>query len=78
MSAYDNLCPACNGPMVSRKNNSTGQMFWGCKRYPECNGTRNTDGEARRVLDASESEQQAESPSERAKSNDRARWKHQE
>lgn len=32
--------------MVSRKNSQTGQRFWGCEDFPECRGTRNTDGEA--------------------------------
>lgn len=39
------LCPDCNGPMVSR----TGQygVFWGCKKYPECKGTRDSQGRSK-------------------------------
>lgn len=37
-------CPDCGGPMVSRKNKSTGQRFWGCASFPECRGTRDTNG----------------------------------
>ena len=33
------LCPKCNSPMVKR----TGKYgeFWGCTRFPSCDGTRN-------------------------------------
>lgn len=44
-------CPTCGGPMVSRMNRAKNQRFWGCKAYPECKGTRNTDGEAPRQRD---------------------------
>lgn len=41
----DNLkCPSCDGEMVSRTNRETKQRFWGCKNYPNCKGTRDTDG----------------------------------
>lgn len=73
------LCPKCNGPMVSRANAKTGQRFWGCKAYPKCTGTRNTDGEAPtrensqrrpdREIDGEE-----ELPSERMRQRDRGRW----
>ncbi len=77
MSAYGAVdCPECGGKMVSRKRKSDGQRFWGCADYPRCKGTRNTDGEARRVLDASSADETL-SPSERARTNDRARWRHQ-
>lgn len=38
----DVKCPECDGPMVSRK----GQFgtFWGCKKYPDCRGTRDSMG----------------------------------
>lgn len=71
----ETTCPECGGKMISRKNASTGQRFWGCKRYPECKGTRNTDGEARssgRRDDADSDDSRA--PSERQRDNDRRRW----
>ena len=37
-------CPLCDGPMSSRVNRKTGQRFWGCNAFPECKGTRDTDG----------------------------------
>lgn len=40
---YENLkCPDCSGPMISR----TGKfgVFWGCKSYPNCKGTRDSQG----------------------------------
>ena len=70
-------CPECDGPMVSRANRDTGQRFWGCKRYPICKGTRNTDGEARASGYRNELDGEGDSyaPSERARHNDRARWR---
>jgi ssDNA-binding Zn-finger/Zn-ribbon topoisomerase 1 len=70
-------CPLCEGPMVSRANRATGQRFWGCKKYPDCRGTRNTDGEARALWEAEDPEGADLSPSERASRNDHARWRNQ-
>lgn len=71
-------CPKCGARMESRKNRSTGQLFWGCTRYPQCKGTRNTDGDAPKdtLTDARDEEAEAESsmPSDRQRSNDRRRW----
>lgn len=41
----DVKCPECEGPMISR----TGKygVFWGCKRYPTCNGTRDSMGRSK-------------------------------
>ena len=39
-------CPKCGGPMASRVQGASGQRFWGCKAYPACRGTRDTDGNA--------------------------------
>lgn len=36
-------CPLCGAPMVLRKakrGKRKGEAFWGCSRYPGCNGTR--------------------------------------
>lgn len=41
------ICPECRGPMVSRLNRQTQQRFWGCKAFPDCKGTRDTDGRSR-------------------------------
>ena len=71
-------CPECDGPMVSRANKATGQRFWGCKNFPKCKGTRNTDGEARRlppVDDPGVFDDGAQSGYERARRNDRERWR---
>lgn len=46
MTVENLKCPTCDGPMVSRLNRTTEQRFWGCKDYPKCRGTRNTDGES--------------------------------
>ncbi len=75
--AVENLkCPTCGGPMVSRLNRVKNQRFWGCQTYPECKGTRDTDGEAprRRGEDASDEESETGAPSERQRRNDSRRW----
>jgi len=38
-------CPECDGEMVSR----TGKygVFWGCKKFPECKGTRDSQGRSK-------------------------------
>jgi len=37
-------CPDCGGAMLPRTNRQNGQKFWGCKKYPQCKGTRDADG----------------------------------
>lgn len=37
-------CPKCNAPMLERYNKSSGEMFYGCSKFPECRGTRQSDG----------------------------------
>ncbi len=39
------LCPDCGSKMISRK--STYGVFWGCKNYPECKGTRDNEGRSK-------------------------------
>lgn len=39
MSDYDPECPECGEDMVKRRNRSTGEEFYGCSMYPQCNGT---------------------------------------
>ncbi len=37
-------CPRCSGAMVlrqARHGRNSGNLFWGCSRYPGCTGTRN-------------------------------------
>ena len=44
--AYESVkCPQCDGPMVSRK--SQHGVFWGCRNYPKCKGTRDSMGRSR-------------------------------
>ena len=39
------LCPECDGEMISR----TGKfgVFWGCKKFPQCKGTRDSMGRSK-------------------------------
>lgn len=67
-------CPICEGPMTSRANRTTGQRFWGCNAYPQCKGTRNTDGEAPRAIQEEPRDRDLGLPSDRQRSNDRRRW----
>lgn len=39
MSAYVPECPECGEEMVKRRNRKTGERFWGCPMYPQCDGT---------------------------------------
>ncbi len=34
-------CPRCGGWMLRRMNSKTGEGFWGCMSWPQCNGTLN-------------------------------------
>ena len=36
-------CPLCGGGMIERHTRH-GKLFYGCNRYPDCNGSRNADG----------------------------------
>lgn len=38
-------CPDCDGEMLPRK--SIHGKFWGCKDYPRCKGTRDSNGESK-------------------------------
>lgn len=38
-------CPLCDGEMVSRKGKFG--VFWGCKSYPKCYGTRDSMGRSK-------------------------------
>jgi len=38
------LCPDCNSEMALRTNRQNGNKFWGCKKYPNCKGTRDENG----------------------------------
>lgn len=73
-------CPICGGKMISRANKTTGQRFWGCATFPKCKGTRNTDGEVPppreyRPTPIRETDDLDESPSARARRQDRGRWR---
>ena len=37
-------CPDCGGEMALRTNRMNGQKFWGCKKFPNCKGTRDENG----------------------------------
>ena len=33
------ICPTCRSRMVERQGKDSGQLFWGCSRYPKCRKT---------------------------------------
>lgn len=72
MKPEDVKCPTCEGPMVSRKS-ATG-VFWGCKAFPKCRGTRNNMGEAPRPRVDRDDDAERELPSDRWRDRDRRRW----
>jgi ssDNA-binding Zn-finger/Zn-ribbon topoisomerase 1 len=37
-------CPECDGPMIPRTNKTNNTKFWGCRDFPVCKGTRDSQG----------------------------------
>lgn len=37
-------CPDCGGEMALRTNRTNGDKFYGCRKYPQCRGTRDSSG----------------------------------
>lgn len=70
----DIKCPVCDGPMTPRT--SAHGKFWGCKAFPKCRGTRNSDGEAPRRYDEDDDcrEAQDNTPSLVWRERDKRRW----
>lgn len=40
----DLLCPECGHSMIARSNRQSGEKFWGCSKFPQCRGTRDSQG----------------------------------
>ena len=46
MPPYESVkCPDCGGEMISRKGQYG--VFWGCKSFPKCKGTRDSMGRSK-------------------------------
>ena len=45
MSLIETKCPECDGPMIS--SHGKFGIFWGCKNYPICKGTRDSMGRSK-------------------------------
>ena len=45
-SAPTEKCPKCDASMVIKTARSTGSLFYGCSRFPDCRGTRQISGTA--------------------------------
>jgi len=59
MGAYESVkCPDCGGEMISR----TGKfgVFWGCRDFPRCKGTRDSEGRSKADREKYKEEQQRE------------------
>ena len=39
MTDHEPECPECGEDMVKRTNGETGEQFYGCPMYPQCDGT---------------------------------------
>ena len=37
-------CPDCGSKMLQRKNKQSGNVFYGCSKFPDCRGTRDENG----------------------------------
>lgn len=59
-------CPDCGAAMVQRANRKTGDQFWGCSNFPNCTGTRQSDGADKPIDDTL--------PSGRMRDRDSRRW----
>lgn len=53
-------CPECDGPMVSRK--SKFGVFWGCKNYPICKGTRDSMGRSKQDRESEDNNDNLDNP----------------
>lgn len=68
----ENLCPECNGEMISR----TGKygVFWGCKKFPECKGTRDSQGRSKKDREEWKAKQQEKTDEMTSKERAEKRW----
>lgn len=68
-------CPHCEGPMVSRS--SKYGTFWGCKKFPQCKGTRDSMGLSKQERDAErDKDREVEPPAvDRIAENDKYRFR---
>jgi hypothetical protein len=60
-------CPDCQGEMVPR----SGQYgkFWGCKSYPKCKGTRDSEGLSKAERAAKRNEESSEAAADSSERN---------
>jgi len=61
--------------MVERTNRQSGEAFYGCRRYPDCTGTRNVYGAVTTSRRGRTRDDSPDLPSDRARGNDRGRWR---
>ncbi len=59
MPIEETLCPDCGKKMISRK--SQYGTFWGCSDYPNCKGTRDSNGLSKAERNAEREKRIAES-----------------
>lgn len=65
-------CPECQGEMISRKGKYG--VFWGCKSYPKCTGTRDSMGRSREEREK-ENQKEKEEESDRTNGPDKYRFR---
>jgi ssDNA-binding Zn-finger/Zn-ribbon topoisomerase 1 len=66
-------CPDCGGAMVSRVSGKDQRRFWGCRDFPRCRGTRDTDGLSRAERGPRRDPDDETRPIDR----DKRRWEHE-
>jgi len=67
----ETLCPDCNSKMISRKGKYG--VFWGCSKYPECKGTRDSMGRSKADREKWKAEQLENEDSDEMTSKERAK-----
>jgi tRNA(Ile2) C34 agmatinyltransferase TiaS len=60
-------CPECGGAMISRSGKYG--TFWGCKKYPECKGTRDSMGRSKSERESEREKSDYDSNPENSSSN---------
>lgn len=67
----DPKCPKCHRVMVIRSSNKTGELFWGCPRYPDCvSSVPFTEEDFNRKYPPSDTPNKVEEPPKNPEDND--------
>jgi len=65
-------CPECDGEMISRSGKYG--IFWGCKKFPECKGTRDNMGKSKQDRDEEKIKRESDGYEWTSNERDKIRW----